>query len=1626
MKRILSLLLTIVLAPNLLPAATSDAVAPATAPATCAKNTAKTDGDGHVLVKLWQDYTKAEDADKPATAAAALQKIKAEAKRQHLTWDYFDAAEKYVNVGTRGNWKLRDSLHKAFRAEIEAFGEPVAVFYMRRGESSEELQKYLESNKKTLKAASHEEFWTRDWRLGRYKFSPVLKNQFKSDWDYCLWSLFPEKLMEQEYKSYPMNAFVEYQLACSGKNSSEEKPLKAFAEKWNGKAAALMAEEDLLQRRFNSLQEKGRSEDFKALRADCQALRTKAKAFKGDEKKIADCCVEADYLIAEMDAPSVSMDIKRSKLSLSLRNLEYVSVRIYKGDVQFDEKAEKKAEKVWEYLQRNPICSYYVPDDLLLDLPKLPDGTYTVKCVNGDTSESCLWEKYTISTASRWNGEGLGIWAADYISGEPIEKVDVDVLRDGKVYRSFNGLTLSGITTLPKEASNLFNDSDYKHSWSLRVRCGERASREVYPLSYHSPDISDRPDEMHCTILTDRSAFQPEETVHFKAIVWQGRYSVKASSGLKIKAILKDVQGRTIEELALTTSANGSVAGEFLLPRRERLGNYCLEIRSSDKLLSSKYILVDDFVLPTFDLVFDRTPELRFPLASVEIKGTVKAYSGHSLAGADISWKVEHNGDDWASGKLEPTKDRFALSFPTDSTDAGSWGSSYALTIKVIDATGETMEFQKWIHVAGRQEPARPPKEFFFEDLDDAFGTRIVAGSVRTWAVAELYGTGNVLLDRQLLQFEPASGTAAASGSPAGVAPAETTLRYDWPDSWPEGLSLIILYFQDGKAHQHTLNRSRKNHTLDLPLSFERFLDTTSPGAQYTFNIKTLAGAEVAVAVFDKSTERFMGNSWSSFAGQNRPRPSVYFNAICGQDSGSSRYMPFYSLGGNVRLMTKSASVNMMAMDSAAPEAMVEEEAAVSDVATGAATAEEIASDIVIREDFATTLAWEPFLRSDKAGNVSFSFTNSDKLSTYYVQVFAHDASMRNAALRREMVVTIPVKISLVEPQFLYEGDVWNVRIGLSSSLVGDVDGTLKIGILDGADRHSAAVLSSSVKRVTVPGGASTNFDFEVAVPVDIKDLGVLVSFTPDRIATAADGVFVSVPVHPAVQTLTEAHSAVLLPGADKAALEAQLRGLFENVDGSAAELTVRDIRQMLLEAIPSELEVPCPNAISLARALYAYSLMAGIPGAAEPSFDRESAISKLLACRDDDGGFAWFAGMSPSPIVTAVVLRLVRGLGIIDETAAVHYIDKEYFSGKYSWWRCLSMEQYLHTRSFFPEVSFTEKTSAEFRKAARAYLVPKKARGLNGYIAAKARRVQTLDNFLSLEGGVQLASKMGVRLGTVSRLRKSLVADVASLVEYAQPHRHGGVYYPNAVMPWRGLLETELDAHCALMAIMDRFGHQDISNGIRLWIMLQKETQNWKSGSGYLEALAAVLNGPSEVLETKVLALRAEYTVPFENVKAAGNEMSIAVGEPVVQRGGPKAGEAEVGAGEGEVGAGESPSVIAIGDRVKVRATLTSVENRSFVKVTIPFGAGLVPVNQISGYRWGYYRNVLSDRIELWYEVFPEEKTEIVEEFYATRAGSFQAPVATIVCEYAPHYRANDGWRGRLDIQPKTVSGAK
>ena len=90
------------------------------------------DDQGHTLVRLWSEYYKAVDADKPKDQADILLRIKQEASQKHLAWDFYDATWKYVQARTSTNWKLREELNKEAEGDLERFGEPVAVFYHRR------------------------------------------------------------------------------------------------------------------------------------------------------------------------------------------------------------------------------------------------------------------------------------------------------------------------------------------------------------------------------------------------------------------------------------------------------------------------------------------------------------------------------------------------------------------------------------------------------------------------------------------------------------------------------------------------------------------------------------------------------------------------------------------------------------------------------------------------------------------------------------------------------------------------------------------------------------------------------------------------------------------------------------------------------------------------------------------------------------------------------------------------------------------------------------------------------------------------------------------------------------------------------------------------------------------------------------------------------------------------------------------------------------------------------------------------------------------------------------------------------------------------------------------------------
>ena len=1703
----------------------------------CAK-----DDRGHTLTKLWAEYDKAVNADRPKDQADILGRIKKEAAAQHLAWDYYDATFKYVDARASSNWKLREELLTQAREDIETFGEPVAVFFLRQGRADTgELLRYVTEQKASLQQAHNPEFYEQDGRVAGYVFSAALLPRIANDYEYTLWSLFGSKKSEaitqtiREYYAgrYPFDALVEFCLVRRESNEPEDglKKMGAFADAHAGQAVAILARDQMLAYRQTLLRrdEKSTSEQYRQLALDCQTLLSDRKKFSGEEKILAECADNADDVLETLTAQEISLDVSRGVASLRVRNLPEVKVRILEGK-----------REIWSATVNNPKKSFYLRDTLTLPLPALDDKTYTLKCTGGKAETESEYRKYTLSIAHKRDLDGYAIYVADYLTGEPVKTCDVFLYNDeGKQVEQVSGLQLDGFTYLPESFAKPLE----KERWGWTVQAvaridGRLRATPQHHFYYQARETvgTDNPARHHALILTDRSAFTPDETVHYKVLLYEGTYEYAASpAGIRLHATLTDPSGKLIGEEDLTTNEFGSAAGAFVLKKGERGGLYRIEVKEGRSTVASTQVRADEFVLPSFALTWQSDDRLYLPKDNVTVAGSVRSYSGHNLGTAKARYEVRERNLTIAEGEL-PLSPSGDFKFDFQAPEAEYFPHNVAVIVTVTDATGETLEFSKSVSIArslpiritvenripgrferedfrpggdiigesvaqvrfqlgygdGQTHPTlkieykvlhegktilsgtAPNREIlpidlsrfpsglyeiratasavsdageryddensfelvkaadsdtvldmdvraFFKEIDDPDGIALQVGATTgpAWIVAELYGDGNRLLEKRIV---PLRGERGRPGS-------LQIIRFARKAGYPEDLTLKVFWFRDERTFTYSVSSYKPQVVAALPLRFTRFLDTTAPHRDYSFTLLTAAGTEVAATVFDKSTETIQPNVWSTVRAARRSLPDVRYSSTVGSDE-SYGFDNAFTAGSRQRnILAKGAAPMGAVMESAmVMDELVEEDADGVVFMTDLEPKEEVA----VRENFANTIAWEPFLRADQDGVVTFHFSTADKLSTYYVQLFAHDKAFRNATLRQELVVTLPVKVAVVQPQFLYEGDRYVTRVSVSSSKDVPIPGSVSVRFLSGKDHKTAPVLGERKEHLSVPAGGTADFSCELTAPL-VRELGLLISFTPDDPDYGSDAVFVTLPVLPAVQTITEAHSALLLAGMDRDAVLAALRSQFVNVAGADATLREISILDMIREAVPEKVLPASENLLDQSEALYANILIDRLPGSAGSTAtpeQRADMVSKILACRNANGGFGWFPGMSSSPILTATLLERLADLGeacpqalaeVIPE--AVQFLDRSFLGDRARpvWCGGLSLEQYLHVRALYPEVSFAPKAEGkrlrEFRKEARAYLVPGKVRGLNGQVFAKARRMKTLRALLSSDDGTALARAWGISFFAKGRLSRSLDKDIASLLQYAEPHRSGGTYYPNAVMPWRGLLESELYAHALICDLLTDCGHDQVAEGIRLWIMVQKETQHWEDDPAYLQAIGSVLRGTEQTLQTKVLALTASTTLPFAHIQAAGNGFTLTCS---YSRDGQTLQEGDL---------------LHVGDKITATYHIWNEENRSFVRLTAPRPAAFRPAEQRSGrYGWGLrpisitgwmsfspqgYRSVLADRTEFWFDSYPEEDTTITEEYFVTQEGSFQCPVPEIESLYAPHYRANDDGRAAVTVAP-------
>lgn len=1767
---------------------------------TCAfvkRNGGQAAKDGLMLTGLWKDYDAAVKADRPKEMLAVLDTIISKAKAGRLHYDFYHAASQRMTVAALRDWKQRDEFNAWLDKEVGEYDEPIVTFRHRLSkESAASMTDYVLVSKARLQAARNGAFYDDG-------LDELWTGLVGDDYEYALWILGvmrrSEKAMSllEEYVggSYPKSAYLEFRRIVGRSYSYKDEgraekaeAMRSFARKYDGRAVSLYAKAVLLKDRFDSLSRVRPSSSadlersYKSLYADCLEVEKERLSYtKGIDKKIAGKMDDFKSLSQVLDKKEIDISFEKGVVVLKLRNLDKVKVEFVRD--------AKSARPLIRKTIINPDNRFYLQDTVEVRLPVCDDGKYLFKVRNGKVAAKAEWTRQTLSIAHRADSEALRFFVADYMTGEPLEKVDLELVRSENTVAVVRDVALGkdGFTPLPEEIVSALKKGAVSYLVaSYRDKDGflhKTADHYIYGDAGSTSFVEKDASGTYCEVFTDKSAYNPGETVGFKAVLYRGDISGSLQtfgSGAGVKAELVNPEGKTLCDKDLKTNEYGSVAGSFDLPAEGRNGSFQVRITSGD-LEVSKWIVVDEFILPTYDLSFDTADRLFIVGDTVEVSGKVFSFSGHPLSSAAVSYSLGRRGGTLASGQLTLEADgSFTVRFATKDDDY--YGGFLNLTVKVVDSTGETKEFSKYVPVldyfslvadvtnasAGAVEPSRKDGRgtpcmvsgdkavvlFGAEDimrnkmtspvevsysLTDASGEKVVSGNTFTgrteeialpkaglysleaesrivredgrkvsakkqvmilrvddtavtldakvrnffkpvgdcadgwlcsgeeikvqfgagegpvWAVVELFGDKRQLLEHKIVYLD---GKVGETGS-------VTFLTYNYKEDYPDAVRLMVRYFRDGTCSSFDKEFKRERSTLELPLEFSTFTDKALPGKEYSLTLKSAPGVEAVAAVFDKSSESISPNEWPTVRLSEFGAEMVYVTSSLGGVRGQVLYdemlIGYAPRQAKVRgLGRNNASERVELMADSADGGYVESSAAPVLMMSKAELAEEevTSQGVAVRSDFSSSLAFEPFLRSGADGRMFMKFRTSDKLSTFIVQVWAHTKEMRNACVRREVVVTVPVKVALVEPKYLYKGDKYVLRATVSNSSDKSVAGVAALQTYSSKDYEGSRPFASRTRGVTVPAGGSVAVEFEVD-PKDHDELGLKVVFA-DNAKTFSDGVFVSLPVREARQTLTEAHSAVLTAGADRDALVRRLESEFTGTTSKGAEVKEVDIRQMVLDALPSKVEPTGKDVLSLTEALYVRKVAVSLGAKVEVKMSDEALVERIKACLNAGGGFGWFEGFRSSPIVTAVVLERfakMRDAGIdyggIDADSSVKWLDSNQFlHGGVSprWCGRLSMEEYAYVRSMYSSVPFdvsaqtrNEKSDysrnfKDFRKEVKDYLLPsaKDGRGLDGQILAKTRRIKTLANLVGNDGGLALASSWGVRFSAASRMNQSIAADVQSLLEYAVPHVSGGWYYPNAVMPFRGLLASEAYAHSMLCDLLsseyvgsaevtsstEDVTARQIADGIRLWLMLQKETQKWDVDPAFVDAVNSVLSGSADILATKVVSLTKTYTVPFSRIVAAGNGFSIERHfYKKVDGGNGKDGRLEIFPG----------MKLKVGDRITAEYRIWSQENRSFIRLTAPREAAFRPVDQLSGaYGWRLnplsvagawsitpqgYRDVKSDRTEYWFDVYPEEKTTVAEDFYITQEGTFSAPVVTIESLYAPHYRANASFGGSL-----------
>ena len=749
-----------------------------------------------------------------------------------------------------------------------------------------------------------------------------------------------------------------------------------------------------------------------------------------------------------------------------------------------------------------------------------------------------------------------------------------------------------------------------------------------------------------------------------------------------------------------------------------------------------------------------------------------------------------------------------------------------------------------------------------------------------------------------------------------------------------------------------------------------------------------------------------------------------------------------------------------------------------------------------VRANLEQTAFFYPKLMTDSAGLVKIQFTVPELLTKWNLRLLATTPEMRSAYLSTEVVTSKELMVMPTLPRFVRQGD----SICIASLILNQSEllqaGTAKIEIFNPV---TGQIIYQDRQPFSIASGQNGSVTFCVGVPLNADLLGVRIyASTP----TYQDGEQQILPVLPSRTLVTESmpmnvsgkgsqtfrftnylkpHSATLdnyrytveytgnpawyavqaLPTLSPITNQSANRGMASYYVNTLASYIARSdsgiqkaiemwkrqsgdrqtlisnleknesLKQILLSETPWVMQATneTENMQALAQ-LFNSNRLIQLQG---------EAASLLLSLQNADGGIAWFKGMPSSMYQTLDVLegfsRLValnalevpadikmmqmRALQYVDQKSLERYQEAVKSVGKSQWTPDRIDLLWAYVRSSYRDVPFYGE-SLPLHKLVLSYF---------------RKHTDALDLYESA-----LLSLTLRRYGFVKE-SDQINDQLKQMASYSEIM---GMYWANNR---EGVLNevNEIRTHVLLMAALFEGGASEKEiNQLKLWLLCQKQTQQWQDVPATVDAMYGILMTGSSWLthsQAPVVKVGGKEIAPnpylaYADTVYSGNAIipQLGVIEITQREDHPAYGAAywqyyedfnklkqtgrelvvekklfkEVRTTDG-VAMEPVTASLRPGDIVVTRLVVTATRNYDFVTLKDQRAACFEPVNQLSGYQWdqgtGYYLETENATTNYFFTSLQRGTYVFEYRVKVVQKGLFHDGISSIQCLYAPQF---------------------